>query len=61
MFVDHTLSIIFIYNQVSLGSSDTIRGNHDYEEKLAVSGVTVKHYRADNGIYTSEMFTNSLK
>ena len=61
VFVDHASSMISIYNQVSLGASDTIRSKNSYEAKLAESNVTVKSYRADNGVYTSDMFTSSLE
>ena len=61
VFVDHASSMISIYDQVSLRSSDTIWSKNDYEKRLAESGVTVKKNRADNGIYASEIFTKTLK
>jgi hypothetical protein len=61
VFVDHASSMISIYNQVSLGASDTIRSKNSHEAKLAESNVTIKSYRADNGVYTSNMFTSSLE
>ena len=61
LFIDHASSMIYIYNQASLGNSDTIRSKNAYEADLAESNVTVKSYRADNGVYTSDMFTSSLE
>ena len=49
---DHTSSMISIYNQVSLGASDSIRSKKEYESKISESGVTVKSYMVDNGVYT---------
>ena len=44
--------MISIYNQVSLGASDSIRSKKEYESKISESGVTVKSYMVDNGVYT---------
>ena len=56
---DPASAMIFIYNQMSLDASDTIRSKHAYEAKLAKSNVTVKSYRVNNGVYTLDMFTSS--
>ena len=42
VFVDHASSTIIIYDQVSLGASDTIRSKDLYEVWTAENGVSVK-------------------
>ena len=60
VFVDHTSSTIIIYNQVSLGASDIVRRKELYELWATEHGVSVKSYRGNNGVYTSNMFKEDL-
>ena len=46
---------------MSLGALDTIKSKNTYDDALAESNVTAKSYRADNGVYTSDVFTSSLE
>ena len=50
-FVDHACGLIIIYNQMSLGTSDTICSKELYELKVQEFGIMVKSYRGDNGVY----------
>ena len=61
LFVGHATSMVKVYNQVSLGTSDTIRAKQMYEAQENEIGVTVKHYHGDNGVYTSKAFQEDLE
>ena len=61
LFVDHGSSKIDIFHQVSLGTSDTIRSKELYEQAAAESGVQIKHYRGDNGVYRSSAFKKNIQ
>ena len=56
LFNDHASSKINVYQQVSLGASDTIRSKELYEQKAEEVGVKVLTYRGYNGVYTSKAF-----
>ena len=61
IFIDHGSSKIDIYHQVSLDTSDTIRRKELYEKSAAESGVEIKHYRGENGVYRSAAFKQDVK
>ena len=60
VFVDHASSTIIIYNQVSLGASDTVRSKEIYELWAAKHGVSMKCYRGGNRVYKTKMFKEDL-
>ena len=56
VFVDHASSLIPIYNQVTLGASDTIYSKKLYKLKTSEMRIKVARYRGDNGVYKSVAF-----
>ena len=60
VFVDHASSAILIHNQVLLGVSYTVRSKELYNLWVAEHGVSVKNYRGDNGVYTTNVFKEDL-
>ena len=55
IFVDHASGYIKVVNQVSLRGHETISGKQAFEREAHLYGVTVKHYRSDNGIFASDL------
>ena len=60
LFGDHTSGWIRVYNQVSLGESDTLRSKHAFELEGEASNHMIRHYHSDNGVYTSKYFKEDL-
>jgi hypothetical protein len=61
VFLDHILSFITVYNQVTLGTSDTTQSKELCESNTQEHGLTVKSYRSDNGIFKSVVFVENLE
>ena len=61
LFFDHASRAIFVYHQVSLGGSDTIRSKFSLETFASQVGRTIRRYHSDNGILTSDAFERSLQ
>ena len=60
LFVDHATGHIKIYNQVTLGASDTILSKEIYELQAWEMGVKVKKYHGDNDIFKPKAFKDDL-
>ncbi len=60
IYIDHASGLIFVRNQISMRSGETIQGKHEFEEFARQFGVTVKRYRADNHPFTSKEFMEDL-
>ena len=60
LFCDAASGRISVHNQVSLSALDTIASKMQFERDALGSGVTVKSYCTDNGIYTSHDFMEEL-
>ena len=60
LFVDHDSGLIWVYIQVSLGVSDTLRSKHSFELEGEAAGYTIRHYYVDNGVYKSKEFKDDL-
>ena len=57
IFNDAVSSLIWIKNQVSLGSNNTIMGKSRFEQWLWDQAATkVSHYHGDNGIFNTAEF-----
>ena len=62
IFNDAATGIIWVKNQVSMGSGDTIMSKACFEEWLwELVCVEKKRYRSDNGVFTSENFRKDCK
>ena len=60
VFIDCATSLVKIYNQVSSGTTDTIRSKELYEMQAADMGIKIKKYYGDNGVYGSKVFQEDL-
>jgi hypothetical protein len=56
VYVDHYSRVSFIYLQRRLTSEETVRGKKAFERYCDARGVSVKHYHADNGRFTENLF-----
>jgi len=60
IFVDHASNYMFNYNQISLRTGETLVGKRIFEREANDLGFKIKHFRADNGVFTSEEFKKDL-
>ena len=60
LFCDASSGYIFISNQVTLSSSETISSTLKFEKKALFNGIQFKAYQTDNGIYTSKEYRKNL-
>ena len=56
LFIDSISKKIFVEFQSSTDAKQTLVGKHRLEHAAAEYNVTVKHYRADNGVFKSKEF-----
>ena len=56
IFSEHASSFIWNSNQFSLRAGEILKSKENFENFLHDAGVTVKKYRADNGIFASKAF-----
>ena len=61
LYVDHASGFIYIKNQVSLRSGETIQGKLEFERMAAQYGVYISAYHADNHPFGSAEFQEQLK
>ena len=61
VLVDHASSVIIIYNQISLGSTNTIRSKDIYELQASELGIRLSTSRGDDIIYKLAPFQDELK
>jgi hypothetical protein len=57
--VDHGITIIFAQHQESLCAGNMLETKKAFEQK-ETGGVTIKCYRADNGIFVSQVFKDHV-
>jgi Reverse transcriptase (RNA-dependent DNA polymerase) len=60
LFCDAASGWMYIQHQASLNAIDTITSKLSFEREALGSGVHVKSYRTDNGIYKSKDFADAL-
>jgi hypothetical protein len=61
IFVDHVTGKIYTYHQVTFSAEETVQAKLAYERELEQCGRKVKHYHADNGIFKSAEFKESIQ
>ena len=61
LFVDHAIGYIKIYNQVSLGASDTVRSKELFELHAWEVVIKVKKYHEDNGVFKAKAYKEDFK
>ena len=61
IFVDTASTYLFVQNQVSTSSNETIKSKRAFERESRSYGVEVKEYRADLGVFKSQEFLKDLE
>eukprot|EP00957_Ditylum_brightwellii_P113825 8678064-Ditylum_brightwellii.AAC.1 len=61
IFYDHASKLIHISNQVTLIASDTVCGKLKCERVAAGHGFTIEQYHGDNGIFKSQLWSDSCE
>lgn len=61
LFLGHATGHINIYNQVTLGASDTIRSKELYELQACERGGKVKKYHGDNGVFKAKALKDDME
>ena len=61
LFVDHASGYIHVKHQISLSAADTICSTRNFERLLMNHGVLLRHYRANNGVFTSTAFEEEIR
>ena len=56
IFIDHASNMIFLHNQISLHTSETLIGKRLLERSAHNIGHSVKHFHANNGVFASQEF-----
>ena len=60
-FVNHTSGYIHVEHQIILSAADTIRSKRKFERILMNHSVLVRHYRANNGVFSSGAFEEEIQ
>ena len=60
VFVDHFSGISFVHLQKGATAVETIEAKHAFERYAKVHGIRIHHYHADNGIFESREFQESV-
>jgi hypothetical protein len=55
IFVDHSSGFIFVHNQVSLRSGETLVGKQLFKTLAHDSGITLKKIHSDNGFFLPKL------
>ena len=61
VFVDHFSDLSYVHMQASTKGPDTLAAKIAFEAYAKSHGVTVKHYHADNGRFSEELFTQHVE
>ena len=61
IFYDHASGLIMVYHQATLSAADTLKSKRLFEMDCARSGVIIKSYHTDNGIFTSDHLQADLE
>ena len=59
--VDHGTRHVTISHQTSLAGGKTLLSKRQFEHESSLYGVTIKHYHADNGIFSASSFQEDCK
>ena len=58
--VNHMTGMIYNYHQVTFSAEETVQAKQAYERELEQHDRKVKHYHADNGVFDSMEFRESV-
>jgi len=60
VFVDHFSGLSYVHSQMSTDATSTIEAKRAFERYAKSHRVTVRHYHADNGIFSSKAFIDEI-
>jgi transposase InsO family protein len=61
IYIDHASGFMYARCQKSISAEDTIRGKLLFEQEAADSGVRIRKYHSDNGVFSSKQFKDHCK
>lgn len=61
IFVDHCSDLTYIHLMTTLDAEATVEAKQCFERFAMDHGVTVKHYHADNGLFDTKSFKQSIQ
>ncbi len=61
IFVDQASDFTYIYHHTTLNSSDTVKAKLAFETTATQHGIKIKHYHADNGLFSSKLCQQALR
>jgi hypothetical protein len=56
VFTDHLSDVAFMHLQKSTNAQETVEAKYAFERWSNSHGVNIKHYHADNGLFTENVF-----
>eukprot|EP00957_Ditylum_brightwellii_P137554 10486471-Ditylum_brightwellii.AAC.2 len=59
--MDHASKLVYISNQVSLITTDTVVGKQDFEHFAGAHGVKINQYHGDNGVFKAKLWQDHCK
>ena len=61
VFVDHHSDLTFVYHQLTTSGEETVDAKNAFETFAASSGVSIRHYHADNGRFAENKFIEAVQ
>jgi hypothetical protein len=58
IFVDNATGFTFVHFQKSTNADETVDAKSHFERTCREMGVSIRHYHADNGIFTAKLWRN---
>ena len=61
VFVDHFSDFTYVHLMIKMDAEATVEAKMAFERVAASHGVTIHHYHADNGLFDSKIFKESIR
>jgi hypothetical protein len=61
VFVDHYSDFSYVHLMQSQSAEEAVNAKQSFEDYAGSHGVEVKHYHADNGIFTSKSWKDNCR
>ena len=61
VFVDHFSNFTYVHLMSEMNGEETVLAKLAFERECATHGVSVRHYHADNGLFDTKVFRNSVE
>mmetsp|Transcript_41992 Transcript_41992/g.101184 ORF Transcript_41992/g.101184 Transcript_41992/m.101184 type:complete len:1373 (+) Transcript_41992:2978-7096(+) len=61
VFVDHFSDFTYIHLMTEMNADATVLAKLAFERECATHGVSIRHYHADNGLFDTKTFRNSVE